>query len=83
MNFDEFLGILKLCARNSNQKDLVSFLSCLNKYDKVNFLKSAYSLCIAYGQFESASKIEEEIKRNMNDIEKEVAEKIVDIACNR
>lgn len=83
MNFDDFLGVLKSCAGNSNQKDLVSFLSCLNKWERVNFLESVYSLCIAHGQFEYALKINEEIKRNMNDIEKEVAEKIADIARNR
>lgn len=49
----------------------------------MNFLESVYSLCIAHGQYEYASKINEEIKRNMNDIEKEVAEKIADIARNR
>ena len=82
MNFEDFLGVLKSCAVNSNQKDLVSFLSCLNKWERVNFLESVYSLCIAHGQYEYASKINEEIKRNMNDIEKEVAEKIADIARN-
>ena len=74
---DKMFKVLKVTAKNEQQKDLAALAICVNNLDAIAALQRLLQYCVNIGDLQHADEIQQEIIRCQNEISQEVLEKVL------
>ena len=74
---DYMFKVLKVTAKNEQQKDLAALAICGNNLEAIDTLQRLRQYCVNIGDLQHADEIQQEIIRCQNEISQEVLEKVL------
>ena len=74
---DYMFKVLKVTAKNEQQKDLAALAICGNNLEAIDTLQRLLQYCVNIGDLQHAEEIQQEIVRCQNEILQEVLEKVL------
>ena len=74
---DYMFKVLKVTAKNEQQKDLAALAICGNNLEAIDTLQRLRQYCVNIGDLQHADEIQQEIVRCQNEISQEVLEKVL------
>ena len=74
---DKMFKVLKVTAKNEQQKDLAALAICGNNLEAIDTLQRLRQYCVNIGDLQHAEEIQQEIVRCQNEISQEILEKVL------